>query len=432
MVPGAGDILPPRLNRPATPGEPRRDRPVRAHPRRRRTSSPTSASDPAPASGTAPRSGPARGSAVTGSSVGTCSSMRASSWATGSRSRTARSIYHGVTVEDGVFIGPGAILTNDRHPRAHHGRRRPRPGRRLDGQPDPPRRSAARSGPGAVVVAGIDVGRVRDGRRRRGRHPRRCRATPSSSATRPAASAGSAPAATRLIDTTATRCPPSPAATPPTCELVCRACGRIYALHPRRRARSSTRSGRARSAGMIPIARPDIGAEEIAAVTEVLQSGMLAAGQAGRRARGRASPRSSASSTRSRSATARVALMCDLRGHRPWAGRRGDHRRPHVHRDRRTRSCRRGPRRSSSTSSRDTYLIDAEPDRGGDHAPHAGDLPGPPVRPAGRHGHDPGHRRPPRPGRRRGCLPGPRRRVPRPDGRQLRARRVQPVRARRT
>jgi acetyltransferase-like isoleucine patch superfamily enzyme len=27
-------------------------------------------------------------------------------------------IYHGVTVEDGVFIGPGAILTNDRYPRA--------------------------------------------------------------------------------------------------------------------------------------------------------------------------------------------------------------------------------------------------------------------------------------------------------------------------
>ena len=30
---------------------------------------------------------------------------------------------------------------------------------------------------------------------------------------------------------------------------------------------------------MIPIARPDIGAEEIAAVTEVLRSGMLAGGK---------------------------------------------------------------------------------------------------------------------------------------------------------
>ncbi len=27
-------------------------------------------------------------------------------------------ISHGVTVEDGVFIGPGVILTNDRFPRA--------------------------------------------------------------------------------------------------------------------------------------------------------------------------------------------------------------------------------------------------------------------------------------------------------------------------
>src|SRR6476620_1534175 len=27
-------------------------------------------------------------------------------------------VYHGVTIEDGVFSGPGAILTNDRYPRA--------------------------------------------------------------------------------------------------------------------------------------------------------------------------------------------------------------------------------------------------------------------------------------------------------------------------
>jgi UDP-2-acetamido-3-amino-2,3-dideoxy-glucuronate N-acetyltransferase len=67
-------------------------------------------------------------------------------------------VYHGVTVEDGVFIGPNAILTNDRYPRAitadgalaraddwtvspivlHHG---------------------CSVGAGAVVVAGVDVGR---------------------------------------------------------------------------------------------------------------------------------------------------------------------------------------------------------------------------------------------------------------------------------
>ncbi len=33
------------------------------------------------------------------------------------------SIYHGVTLEDGVFIGPHCVLTNDKHPRAidHYG-----------------------------------------------------------------------------------------------------------------------------------------------------------------------------------------------------------------------------------------------------------------------------------------------------------------------
>ena len=67
-------------------------------------------------------------------------------------------VYHGVTVEDGVFIGPNAILTNDRYPRAIT----------ADG-------ALARAddwivspivlhtgcsiGAGAVVVAGTDVGR---------------------------------------------------------------------------------------------------------------------------------------------------------------------------------------------------------------------------------------------------------------------------------
>jgi acetyltransferase-like isoleucine patch superfamily enzyme len=32
--------------------------------------------------------------------------------------QNAALIYHGVTVDDGVFIGPNAILTNDRYPRA--------------------------------------------------------------------------------------------------------------------------------------------------------------------------------------------------------------------------------------------------------------------------------------------------------------------------
>ena len=67
-------------------------------------------------------------------------------------------VYHGVTVEDGVFIGPNAILTNDRYPRA------------ITAAGDLARaddwivspitlRHGCSIGAGAVVVAGTDVGR---------------------------------------------------------------------------------------------------------------------------------------------------------------------------------------------------------------------------------------------------------------------------------
>ena len=66
-------------------------------------------------------------------------------------------IYHGVTVEDGVFIGPGAILTNDRRPRslnADGGL-----ARAADWTVSPIRIAVGASiGAGAVVVAGRDVG----------------------------------------------------------------------------------------------------------------------------------------------------------------------------------------------------------------------------------------------------------------------------------
>ena len=67
-------------------------------------------------------------------------------------------VYHGVTVEDGVFIGPGAILTNDRYPRAIT------PEGELAGTDDwevtPTTLAHGCSiGAGAVVVAGCDVGR---------------------------------------------------------------------------------------------------------------------------------------------------------------------------------------------------------------------------------------------------------------------------------
>ena len=66
-------------------------------------------------------------------------------------------IYHGVTVADAVFIGPGAILTNDRYPRA------------ITADGDLARADdwellpiriehGASIGAGAVVVAGCDIG----------------------------------------------------------------------------------------------------------------------------------------------------------------------------------------------------------------------------------------------------------------------------------
>lgn len=67
-------------------------------------------------------------------------------------------VYHGVTVEDGVFIGPGAILTNDRYPRAVTATGDL--ARADDWQVSPILlRHGSSIGAGAVVVAGIEVGR---------------------------------------------------------------------------------------------------------------------------------------------------------------------------------------------------------------------------------------------------------------------------------
>ena len=67
-------------------------------------------------------------------------------------------IYHGVTVEDGVFVGPGAILTNDRYPRAITATGDL--ARADDWQVSPiVLRYGCAIGAGAVVVAGVDVGR---------------------------------------------------------------------------------------------------------------------------------------------------------------------------------------------------------------------------------------------------------------------------------
>jgi UDP-2-acetamido-3-amino-2,3-dideoxy-glucuronate N-acetyltransferase len=67
-------------------------------------------------------------------------------------------VYHGVTVESGVFIGPGAILTNDRFPRSIT----------ADGElatmgdwtvGEIHLDYGCSIGAGAIVVAGVDVGR---------------------------------------------------------------------------------------------------------------------------------------------------------------------------------------------------------------------------------------------------------------------------------
>jgi UDP-2-acetamido-3-amino-2,3-dideoxy-glucuronate N-acetyltransferase len=72
--------------------------------------------------------------------------------------QNAALVYHGVTVEDGVFIGPGAILTNDRYPRAITSTGDL--ARAADWEVMPiTLREGASVGAGAVVVAGVDVGR---------------------------------------------------------------------------------------------------------------------------------------------------------------------------------------------------------------------------------------------------------------------------------
>jgi acetyltransferase-like isoleucine patch superfamily enzyme len=71
--------------------------------------------------------------------------------------QNAALLYHGVTVEDGVFIGPSAILTNDRHPRAITSTGDL--AQADDWQVSPSvLRYGSSIGAGAVVVAGVEIG----------------------------------------------------------------------------------------------------------------------------------------------------------------------------------------------------------------------------------------------------------------------------------
>jgi len=139
-------------------------------------------------------------------------------------------IYHGVTVEEGVFIGPGAILTNDRHPRAITATGD------LAGVDDwtisPVLvRFGASIGAGAVIVAGVTVGR----RAMVGAGAVVTRDVPGHAmvAGSPAARIGWVCACgRRLLDSSGNPAPAQPAHYARDTDLVCPACGRTYGYVP--------------------------------------------------------------------------------------------------------------------------------------------------------------------------------------------------------
>ncbi len=66
------------------------------------------------------------------------------------------SVYEGVTIEDGVFVGPHAVFTNDRYPRAIYPDGRPRDEWRI--VPTLVQYGAS-IGAGAIIVCGVTIGR---------------------------------------------------------------------------------------------------------------------------------------------------------------------------------------------------------------------------------------------------------------------------------
>jgi len=68
-------------------------------------------------------------------------------------------VFHGFTVEDGVFLGPGVMLLNDKHPRAINIDGTPKSDADWDASDGIVRYGAAVGG-GAVVLPGVAVGRM--------------------------------------------------------------------------------------------------------------------------------------------------------------------------------------------------------------------------------------------------------------------------------
>ena len=261
-----------------------------------------------------------------------------------------------------------------------------------------------------MVVAGCDVGALRDGRRRSGRDPTTSRRMRSSSATRPAASAGSASAATgsttrrptrrrrpRAPPSTELRCPPAAGATPTS--------------RRRRRCATSVRPAPG-SAGMIPIARPDIGPRRSPRSPRCSRAGCSPAASGSPSSRS-ASPRSSATKHAIAVSNGTVALMCIFQG---LGLGPGDEVITVGHTFNATVSA------ILSTGATPVF-VDIEPDTYNIDAGRIEAAITPRTRaicPVHLFGLPAdmdaivGHRRPPRPGGRRGRLPGARRRVRRP------------------
>jgi acetyltransferase-like isoleucine patch superfamily enzyme len=144
--------------------------------------------------------------------------------------QNAALIYNGVTVEDGVFIGPGAILTNDRFPRAITSSgdiARPE-----DWQVTPiTLRHGSSIGAGAVVVAGVEVGRFAMA----GAGAVVTKSVPSHAlvAGSPARRIGWVCACgMRLVDSNGDPAPAEPDRYAAQTGLACPNCGRVYAYVP--------------------------------------------------------------------------------------------------------------------------------------------------------------------------------------------------------